>query len=189
MKNNSHKLLLILSLTFFILSCFGFFVLYKEINNNEKITGENELKLQKEIEKTESIKLLNSSIKKIESERDLIETHFAHGSNVVPFLNTMESLGNKAGVKTEVTLVDIPKESRSLVIEMNTLGSFEGIYKFLLLLENSQYQLEILSMDIQKEKNETMNVSNKKGVSSIKDGVVISAWKANLKIRLLSFVQ
>ena len=152
---------------FFIICGFVFLFLNREININKKIFEDNEVKWQQETERREGIKLLNNSIKKIETEKDLFETHFAQSSNIVPFLDMMESLGEKVGAKTEVTLVDIPKEGNILVVEMKVLGSFEKIYKFLLLLENSPYKLEIVSVDISKQ----------------------NIWEASLKIKLLSFVQ
>lgn len=178
MKNNSPKILLIVSLIFLVFCCSIFYILNREINLNKTVSEENELKWKEEVTKVENIKLLNNSIKKIETEKDLLETHIANGSNIVPFLDTMESLGKEAGVSTEVTLVDIPKESKSLVVEMNASGSFEKIYKFLLLLENSPYQLETISMDIEKENS---------GSTSKKNSVL--RWKADLKIKLLSFIQ
>ncbi|MEK7572422.1 MAG: hypothetical protein AAB493_01005 [Patescibacteria group bacterium] len=169
MKKNLQKILPILSLSliFFVVCLFVFLFLNREININKKIFEDNEVKWQEEAERRERIRLLNNSIKKIETEKDLFETHFAQSSNIVPFLDMMESLGEKVGAKTEVTLVDIPKEGNILVIEMKVLGSFEKIYKFLLLLENSPYKLEIVSVDISKQ----------------------NIWEASLKIKLLSFMQ
>jgi len=167
MKKNLQKILPIISLMFFIVCCFVFLFLNKEVNINNKAFEDNEIKWQQETERREGIRLLNNSIRKIENEKDLLETHFAQSSNIVPFLDTMESLGTKVGAKTEITSVDIPKESNSLNIEMKISGSFEKIYKFLLLLENSPYKLEITSIDISKQ----------------------NTWEANLKIKLLSFIK
>jgi hypothetical protein len=167
MKKNLQKILPIISLMFFIICCFVFLFLNKEINLNNKVFEDNEIKWQQETERREGIKLLNNSIRKIENEKDLLDTHFAQSSNIVPFLDTVESLGTKVGAKTEVTSVDIPKESNSLNIEMKISGSFEKIYKFILLLENSPYKLEITSIDVSKQ----------------------DVWEANLKIKLLSFMQ
>jgi len=183
MKNNSHKSLLIFSIIFLVFSCFLFFIINREIVSNKTAYEDSELKWRKEVDKIEGIKLLNSSFKKIEKEKDLIETHFARSSNIVPFLDTMEAVGNNVGLKTEVTLIDVPKESKVLIIEMSVYGSFESIYKFLLLLENSQYQLETISMDIQKE-NTSGAVVNKKD----KNKEVIPKWKADFRMKLLSFI-
>lgn len=179
MKNNFKKILLIPSVIFLVLPCFVFFLLNVQINSNQKIFEENEASWQKEANRREGIKVLNNSIKKIENDKDLIEAHFAKSSNVVPFLDTLESLGAKSGVKTEVTLVDIPNENNVLMVEMKASGNFEGIYKFLLLLENSPYELEFVSVDVQKQNAGTV-ISKKE---------IVPIWEANFKMKLLSFVK
>ena len=135
--------------------------------------------MQQETERREGIKLLNSSISKIEKEKSLLESHFAQSSNIVPFLDTIEALGNKVGAKTEVMLVDVPVESKNLNINMKASGSFEEIYKFITLLENSPYELEFISIDVQKQGAiDTSTKNNKK-----------TDWEADLKMKLLSFIQ
>ncbi|MEI6581049.1 MAG: hypothetical protein WCO07_02655 [bacterium] len=179
MKNNLQKILPILSIVFLVFCCFIFIFLYKEINFNKKAFEENETKWQQETERREGIKLLNSSISKIEKEKSLLESHFAQSSNIVPFLDTIEALGNKVGAKTEVMLVDVPVESKNLNINMKASGSFEEIYKFITLLENSPYELEFISIDVQKQGAiDTSTKNNKK-----------TDWEADLKMKLLSFIQ
>jgi hypothetical protein len=59
-----------------------------------------------------------------------------------------------------------------------TSGSFEAIYKFLNLLENSPYELDFLSMDMHKMAPDVVV----KGAQNLK-------WEAVFKIKLLTFVQ
>jgi hypothetical protein len=179
MKDNLQKILPILSTIFLILCFLVFYFLNSEINNNKKIFEESELRWQEEADRRDGIKILNSSVEKIQKEKELLETHFAKSSNAVPFLDIIESLGKKVGVSTEVTLVDIPKETKVLVVEMRASGSFSDIYRFLLLLENSPYELETISVDLQKL---STTDSSAKIVSSPK-------WSAVLRMKLLSFLQ
>ena len=95
----------------------------------------------------------------------------------MPFLDTIEALALKAKAKAEVILVDVPKNTTTLVVEVRAEGSFDGVYKFLNLLENSPYEIEFISVDMQKS-----------GVSDPKNKEP-SKWTSSLKIRLLSFIK
>ena len=170
MQKNYHKKSLVFSIIFFVCCCFTFFFIYQKIESINKTSDQILAEWQKEALRRDEIKSLNKSIKVIEQERALLETHFAQSSDVVPFLNTIEGLGLKVGANAEVTLVDIPKDSIGLMVEMNASGKFESIYKLLMLLENSPYELELTSFDI-------------------KNSVEEKKWNAVFKIRLLSFIQ
>lgn len=179
MKKRLLKILPVISIIFLVFSCFVFYFLYKEVSVNKKEFEENEIKWQQEFEKREAIKLQNDSIKKIEDENNALEKHFAESSNIVPFLDTIESFGTKLDVNTEVTLVEIPKDSDGLVVGINVSGSFENIYRFLLLLENSQYELETITFDIEKQEVSKEDLKNKKNFK----------WQASFKMKLLSFTK
>ena len=77
------------------------------------------------------------------------------------------------GVKAEVVSVDITKDSSSLIVEINASGSFETIYKLIMLLENSPYNLEFISVNI-KDSDTSVGKS--------------SQWTATFQIKLLSFI-
>ncbi|MFA5778057.1 MAG: hypothetical protein WC870_01010 [Candidatus Paceibacterota bacterium] len=175
---NFKKKPLIISIVFLLFSCLAFFFLYKEINNNKKIEELAQTEWQNEANRREGIKLLDRSIKTISEERASLESHFAQSSDVVPFLDTLEKLAFSVGAKHEVVSVDISEDKTGLSVGLKASGSFEVIYKFLTLLENSPYELEFTSVDIQKL--ETQTISAKK--------VVVPQWGAVFKIKLLSFV-
>lgn len=153
----------------------------RAINNKVKISEQVLGEWQKEASRREEIRSLYRSIKTIEKQKSLIETHFAQGSNIVPFLDTIENLASKTEAKAEITSVDIAKDNAGLMVGIKASGSFEAVYRFLLLLENSPYELEFISMDMQK--TVTQNVSDKNKKSKI------PPWNAVFKIKLLSFIQ
>lgn len=176
MQNDSHhsqkfkKTPLILSIMFLAFSCFAFFFLYKEINNNKKIAQETQTKWQDEANRRDGIRSLERLVKSITKEKDLLESHFAQSSNIVPFLDTIEKLAVSSKTKSEVVSVDISQDGSGLLVGLKASGNFEAIYKFLTLLENSPYELEFISVNIQK-------LSAQAG------------WEATFKIKLLSFIQ
>ena len=151
-----------------------------KINSNEKIFRDNELKWQQEVDRRYEIRSQNSSIKKIEKEKELLEVHFAKSSNIVPFLDLIETIGKKVEIKAQVTSVDIPDKNGTLNIEMKAVGSFEKLYKFILLLENSSYEIEFSSINIEKENIAIIPIANKK--------TEFPNWQLNLKMELLSFI-
>lgn len=139
------------------------------------------VEVENEASRREEVKLLNNSIETIKRDKALIESHFAKSSDVVPFLDTIEALGPKVGVKAETTSVDISKDNTALVVQIKATGDFKNIYRFLTLLENSPYELEFTSVDIQK--------GGESGVDE--QGIPFSnaGWEATFGIKLLSFIQ
>jgi len=178
MQNKFPKIPLFLSAMFFLFSFFTLFYFFQEINNNNEESQLKEIEWQTEMLRRDEIKMLDRSIKIIEIERKELETHFAKSSDVVPFLDTIERLAPQVGAKAEVVSVDIGEDKVSLIVGMKASGTFEGIYKFLTLLENSPYELEFVSIDIQKR--DVLNTSDQNQIGS--------RWNATFKIRLLSFI-
>lgn len=169
----------------FIFSCLVFAFLYEKINNNIKATQSMQETWQTEATNRDKAISLSNLIKTIEPERTVLDTHFVQSSDVVPFLNTIEKLAVGVGVKAEVTSVNVTAEDNSsLEIEMKVSGSFESIYKLIMLLENSQYDLQFVSANIQHSdtNDEDISVTTKNAKNQIPQ------WTANFKMKLLSFV-
>lgn len=179
MQNNFPKIPLLISAIFFLFSLAIFVFLYKITNNNNQQSYLRETEWQNEEYKRNEIKTLDNSVKKIEQERLQLETHFAQGSDIVPFLDTIEGFAPKAGVKAEVSSVDALKDHSGLMVGMKASGTFNNLYKFLTLLENSQYELEVVGM----------NMNQEPGGDVVDKKVLIPKWGVVFKIKLLSFVE
>ena len=133
---------------------------------------------QTEAHRRDEINLLNNSLEEVSNNRVLLETHFAKISDIVPLLNTLQALGPSVGATTEVDSVDAGTNNDHLIVELKTSGSFEQVYKFLTLLENSPYEVDFISMDLHKltvASVTTKNTSN-------------SNWEAIFKIQLLNYI-
>ena len=177
MKNNSKKILLGNAIVFFLISVVVFFFIYKEIKKNTDEIRKVEADLATEISKRDEIKTLNSYILSIQNEKAELETHFVQSSDVVPFLNTLERLGQGVGTKVEVNTISIAKDGTGLLVSLKDTGNFEQIYKFITLLENAPYELEFVSVDI--------------GNSVQPDGATSKntrAWEAEINLKLISFI-
>lgn len=177
MKNNLPKIPFSLAIGFLFVSVSVFYFFYTKTNDNNQKTQIAEADWQAEASRREEIRTLDRSLKMLSAERTSLETHFAESKNIVPFLDTIEDLAPSVGVVAEVTSVDIPKEGTVLMAGMKASGSFTGLYKFLTLLENSPYELEFMSMKIDKNVGTAESGKTAQG----------STWDLSLKIKLLSF--
>ena len=177
MKNNFPKIQLILSVIFCLLFSFAFVFLYRATNSNNQKAEENTITWQAETHRRDNIRSLDRTLQQIASQRVLLENHFAKSSDVVPFLNTVEKLAGEAGTVSEINSVNVVSDNTKLIVGFKVSGSFEAIYKFLTLLENSPYETDFLSMDIH---NLTVQDSLGTAVRSLK-------WEAIFSIQLLSF--
>lgn len=177
MKSNFPKISLFVSMMFLLFSSSSFIFLYKETNNNEKNRKLAETEWSVEASKRYEMGFMTDSIKAIEKERLSLETHFARQSDVVPFLNTVEQLAREVGAKADITSVAVLANNLGLVAEVKSVGSFASVYKFLLLLENSPYEIEFSSVGIENTKQAQSEKSS--------EG---REWRGDFKIKLLSFV-
>jgi len=188
MNNNFKKFKkgpLIASVIFFVISIAVFVILKKEINNNNQITKERDAELQAATLKKDETKSSERLLKLVENERTLLGTHFIKSSDVVVLLDAIENLAPLVRVKAEVTQVDVAPDNTSLSVGLSSSGTFEALYKFLKLLENAPYQLEITSMNMQKV-GFVEEVATTEGEAKVAGGV---QWSAIFKLKLLGFIQ
>lgn len=179
MKHAFKKVSLILSITLFISSCGVFLFVFREIDKNIKKGEQLQIEWRKEDMRRDEIKSFDRSFKAIEGQSTELETHFAKSSDIVPFLNSLEGTATLAHVKAEVSSVDVLSDKTGLGVSMNAHGNFSQIYKFLTLLENFPYELEILSVDLRKGgAPEALGQSD-----------TLPNWVAIFRIKLLSFTQ
>jgi hypothetical protein len=180
MKNYFPKTSFLISILSFCVFLFIFIFFYRAINNNQKESEAKELTWQTEALKRNEIMSLNNSIEIIKDERAKLETYFAKSSNIVPFLDTIEGLATKVSAKAEVTSVDVLKDHTGLMIGLKASGTFNGLYRFLTLLENSPYELEFISVEIHRETAGEVVTGKNAGLPK---------WNAIFKIKLLSFIE
>ena len=177
MQSNFPKVPFFLSISFFLLCLFSFLFLYQQVNNKNSLIEQAQSSWQTEAMRRNKIKSLDNSIKIIATEKQQFETHFAQSSDIVPFLDTVEKLAQPVGAQAQITSVDILPGNTGLSVGMKASGSFESVYKFLRLLENSPYELSFMSVNIQNG-----SLSDTSGKTSTP-----KTWEAIFKIKLLSF--
>lgn len=175
MKFTKHIKYLILAVIFFIFSVFSFAYLLNETKKNKEDFNRMEIASQEESFERYDLSALERSLKAIVLEKEELDKHFVKKDNIVDFLNYLEKLGGLVELETKISSVEAVEGLRAEVLEVGikTLGTFEANYKFLKLLESSNYEIDINHFDLRKQ-----NVKD--------DGSGL--WSSNIFIELLSFV-
>lgn len=182
MKNKFKKSFLIIPVALFIFLAVSFCFIFKEIKQNKEIAKQAKISFEEEILRRQETKDFNNFFKSIEEEKKLFETHFVQSSGIVPFLNTIEKMAESVDTKAEVSFLEVAKDNTGLILEMKNAGSFLGVYKFLMLLENSSYELEFLSVEMHPVLDGGFEESENKIPANSNN------WEAVFKIKLISFV-
>jgi len=176
MKNRSNKNLMGMAVIFLVISLTVFFFVYKKLNQNKQAAESTLKEWQKEDTRLTELKTLDATLKSMEAERKNLDKHFAKSTDAVPFLDSLEASARSVGAKAEISAVEIPKEEQVLNVTLKATGSFEALYKFLLLVENAPYELQITTMNIVKNGGEdTLNTNG--------------SWQVFIKLKLLSFLK
>ena len=173
MRIKLPKIRILLAVGFFLCSLLLFDLLYGYVNKKNKAATTLERKWKVEELRRENVKNLERFLEEKGGEISMLDTHFVGSGDVVTFLDLIESLGKQAGSQSEVTLIDIPKDNSGLLVEVRSEGSFDSIYKFLRLLENATYELEIVSFEMSTSSGEEETYP---------------VWNATFRIRLISFI-
>jgi preprotein translocase subunit SecG len=192
MKNNFQKISLILSATLFIFLCFVFVFLYKKTNDNNKKAEMNAITSQTEMNRREEISSLDRSLQQNEKNKTVLDTHFIQSSDVVPFLNAIEKLAPLSGTKVEIDSVSAGTTNPGLIVGLKVSGSFQEIYKFLTLLENSPYEINFLSMDLHTllAPETSVNIPSASSKNTKVSKISKSPnWEVSFEVQLLSFIQ
>ena len=173
MKTIFSKIPLALSLFIFLIFSYAFYFIHAQVKEKNVLAEDTNLKWQEEVNKLEEAKMLDRGIKAVSRESSTVDTHFGKNSDLVPFLDTIEELASLVGAKAETTSVEISPDKQTLLVGLKADGTFESLYKFLTLLENSPYRLEFTSTQF-------LLSSSQAGSSPM--------WKAVFMIKLVSFV-
>ena len=177
---NHKKNLIIIPVVFLLVASVAFFFIYHDMWAKNSSAESTLAQWQSDYSSREEIRSLNESMKAIAPQKAQLETHFVQSADVVPFLNTIESLGTEANVQASIVSVAISQDQTpSLLVDVSSSGSFVSTYDFLMLLENSPYEIEIDSVDMLKAS--TLDASGKT--------LKAPEWKGDFKIKLLSFIQ
>lgn len=150
-NNNISKLAISIMVLCILLYLAGFFMVYKQTKEIEKI--------YKDSESGASKKALAFSLKSAyEANKNSIQflrNFFVQKGDEVDFINEIETLGQKFSVKFELNSIDVGRENKDpfkedIVIKINIEGGWTNIMSFLDGLEKTYFGVLInnLSLDL-----------------------------------------
>lgn len=175
--NNFPKIQFFIALILLVVSSVAFWFLYQKVSDISEMAKESVGEWQSETAKRDEIRSLDSSVKKIERERALLDTHIAQNSDIVPLLDALERSAPD-GALAEVVSVNLLAPGEGLQVGVRVSGDFGGLYKFLQILENFAYELEFISVDLRKEGDSVVSLASAKN----------QKWVLDTQIKILSFV-
>lgn len=161
----------IIAIVVFVVGIASFFFLKKEINKKNEEANIIAVTVETETSNKNRIRQLGSFLDMSSVEIAELDTHFIYRKDVVPFLQFVEDLGSKAGLSAEVSSVDESADGQTLFVSADIEGSFVAVYKFLKLIENAPYKVEITTLDLQ---------------SSVQDSG--SVWSGSVQVKVISFI-
>ncbi len=169
----THYIYTFLSFVLLICVLVGTYFSYKKILSVKEEIAQKQSKWQIEENRRNEIKNLERSVKNLAEEKKDLDSHFVGSDDPVAFLNSLESMALSVGAVAEVSTVGTNNDS-GLVVNLRATGGFDSLYKFLTLIENSQYIMEIQNMSI------STNISEVKNLS-------VNKWDMNVQLQLITF--
>ncbi|OHA32005.1 MAG: hypothetical protein A2928_00225 [Candidatus Taylorbacteria bacterium RIFCSPLOWO2_01_FULL_45_15b] len=171
MKINRRTSLTLLSLLIlFVASFAGWYVLYRATLQNRAAIHITEELLGKNNDEVSYYALLKRTFEATEIEREKIETYFVSDGTVVPFIESIEALRTISGISTKISTlaVETPEsgdvEYLHVVIDVD--GSWDGVYRFVSLVEKLPHAIRIEKVAFDKTLGEN------------------SVWRSNISLRV-----
>lgn len=146
---NKNLVYAISSFFFLVISVMALYFFYIHINKNKAEVDAKNAEWQTEQNRRLEIKSLERVVKNLEDERIALSEHFVSAENPVEFFNSLEGLASSVGATAKVVSVNTDKENKSFGLNLEASGSFDSVYRFITLLENSSYKMKIKSIDLQ----------------------------------------
>lgn len=165
---------LILAVLFFLLSVLVFYLLVKEINNHKIKFSNLSVLLKESQDNRKEIFDLNKNITAVSESFETLNKFFLNQEDIGIFLDSLEEDALSTGAKIEIVNVSSVIEPKKLTVNFKMTGSFQAINDFIIVLENHDYEIEILSIKTQKE------------VFSLEAGSNSPFWRADVLINVIS---
>lgn len=167
--NSRHYILIIFALASMVVSIYGYFFVYKETVKQ----AENYIHTSKELEdednkergEKELIRIYDSS----KESRTKLMSFLVNENKVVDFIETVEGVGDDSGTKIELSAIN--KDTEKIKARVDAKGSWTGIMRALVLLENLPFSATIRNVRI-----DTLNDLGKGA----------HAWNLSLEIEVLT---
>lgn len=176
---NNKKI--IISIIFVLLVNFvGFaasFFVFSKIFSEKELVKDIKQKLQSNEKKIKDSALLRKEIISISQDKEKIDLLFLKEQEIINLIEKFESVASESGVDLKINSISFAGEDKSQPhFNMAAEGSFGQIFKYVTLLENFPYILEIDRLNLQKTES---------GASGDKN--IQNKWRVNFEIILKTY--
>ena len=168
----------IIILAFAILAMGSFYVfIFYLINNTKKKALLLEQNFSLAEKKKETIASEQNIIKETEKQRKELDSYFINQTNVVLFIEKIESLGAISGSKVAINSVDIDKSRKNILkTSLSVSGKFDELFHFLSLLEALSLEINVNRVSLSGSALVLPLTQNK------------SEWNMEINIELVNFI-
>ena len=176
MKNKFHTIIFIFSIVGLIISVGLFIYSFNVIKSSANKTGEGLTKIDQVNQKNLELNTIKKTIIATEEDRNKLAAYFVSDKSIVGFLEYIESLGETTNTEASIEAVDIGVETNTLIVSVKTIGTFSSVMRYVDLVENMPYRIEI--------NNFTLTTKD-----SLSDTVlVVPEWEADITFKLISYL-
>ncbi len=152
-KNNYKLIISSLLITFLFVGIW--FLMYKKFSSSLASIKNSYVLLYADQRLRENINDIRSTYEKIKPDIDKVNGYFITKEDQISFIENVENLAKKNNLDIEIGNITVEKNTdlvkndlEYLVLKINTVGSWDGNYRFLGLLETMPYHLFIKRMSI-----------------------------------------
>lgn len=192
MNKRNTFLILILSLVTFLAVLFLLLFLFNIIKNKNLHINATLQTLENRINDKEKEKLLKQKILEVQDTSKELKGHYLDKEEIDVFVTNFENLGNK--INTEITFknVEVLKDNNLINFKILITGNFSQVIRFIELLENSPYQINIEQVFLNKSINldnkniESVNLNKDKPSMVIEVEPLQQEWQADVSFSVLS---
>lgn len=177
MKIKSHSLLFISSIVGLVVVA-GLFVFgMRLINMSTAETSAILGKIDQVTKKNAELNTIKKTITATEEDRAKLAAYFVTDQSIVSFLEYLESLGALTNTNTAITTVSEDKDSSTATIILSSIGSYSDTIRFIELLENMPYRMEIEHFTFVTKEDPTDDTGE----------VADPKWQVDITFKLISY--
>jgi hypothetical protein len=181
--NKSKKYIwLFIALTLSGVGVFMLYVAYSEIRSMNEEISLLKSDIDNETRRINEERDLKIALADTSKDREMLNGYFVREDQIVPFVESIESVGTKFGVKVKIVSIsdggDVKNTEESLDLKINFNGSWSSVMNFLEYLENLPYKSHIDNVVFSIfESSSDQKTEGKGGVS---------LWNVSLGIKVLT---
>lgn len=134
-----------------------------------------------QLEETRDERLtLKKTLHTTEGERDILSSYFIDSTNVVHFIETIESFAGPTATRLEITNVDVAKEKKTLSLSILATGQFSNVYHLIRMLETMPVEISFSRISLSRA-----GAGVEAPAGTAKNSLPL--WNAAIDIELISF--